>query len=438
MMTHISFRNLLAWCGALLALLLIGTYYVDAGQKTTAYPPSSDFYKFYLSGERLTQNKSIYWIIPPRIQPGDPCHPDALKEAPHRLAGISGDMILGGSLPCLAPNLNPPIFMALVAPISQLPFVTAWWVWAGFSTACALYSMWLIAGVWTTSRPQHTLHALWASAALLAYYPSYVNFTLGQVGTILMLPLVLAWLAMRKNHLLKAGMWLGVATSLKPFLGLFLLILLITKQWRTSTAFMASILTFALIGLLWMGWDIHQQYMLVAGHVTWTTSNWNGSLVGFFDRAFSGTAQSGLPETRILSKALAIFSSLSLLLIMTRILNKYLTSNCQRYADILFMLCIPASVLISPLGWLYYLPWLALSGAVAWQFSANLSNGRAMRLALFASLLATIIPIEMKSIPTMKNPTTWYGIDALYAYVLLGFFVTTCLIAMAQQKNRIN
>jgi hypothetical protein len=427
-------KKLLAWASACLALAFIIDFYLEAGYETTAHPPSSDFYKFYLSGERLSQDKSIYWIIPPRIKPGDPCNPDRLREKGQPVAGTEAELSLGGTIPCLAPNLNPPIFMALIAPVSRLPYTQAWWAWAALSSACALVSLWLMAGTLTQQRAKQALLALWGSVLFFAYYPSYINFTLGQVGTLLLLPLTLAWLAMRRGHDARAGAWLGLATALKPFLGLLLLALLFTRRWRASMSFLMVLLTCSLIGVLWLGWRTYEHYMLVASHITWTTSNWNGSLVGFMDRAFSGIDPADWPEVRWVAKALSITASLASLGAVAMVLQRTRHADSTRAADMLFLVAIPATVLISPLGWLYYLPWLFIGAAITWQMSAGQASGRAFRLAFLAPLLATMGPIAMKAVPTPRNPTIWYGIDALYAYSLLGVFAVTVAMALWRLK----
>jgi hypothetical protein len=100
----------------------------------------------------------------------------------------------------------------------------------------------------------------------------------------------------------------------------------------------------------------------------------------------------------------------------------------------LFLVAIPATVLISPLGWLYYLPWLFICAAIAWQMSAGQASGRAFRLAFMAPLLATMGPIAMKAVPTPRNPTIWYGVDALYTYSLLSVFTITVVITFWRLK----
>lgn len=418
----------------LILLILMGGRYWDAGQTTTAYPPSSDFYKFYLSGERLAKGQSIYWVIPPRIQPGDPCHPDALRESGQPKTLQDGPLRLGGQLPCLAPNLNPPFFMVLIAPLVKLDYAQAWWAWSALSMGCLAVSVWLLAGELTRSRSAQMALTAASLGLLMAYHPVYINFVLGQVGTLLLLPLTLSWLALRQGRSWQAGCWLGLATGLKPFLVLFLLPLMLTRRWQASTAMAMTLIGTAVVGWVWLGSETYVHYQLVASHVTWTTSNWNGSIMGFVDRAFSGLNPTSWPTVKVFSRALGLALSASVVVLMCWALRRGTSSSShaapERIADQVFMLTLPASVLVSPLGWLYYLPWLLICSVVLWQWSSGQSDGRAWRLAWSAALLATLAPIEMKSVPTPKHPTEWWGLDAMYAYCLLSAFVVMLLLAL--------
>lgn len=417
----------------------MGCRYWEAGQATTAYPPSSDFYKFYLSGERLAKGQSIYWVIPPRIQVGDPCHPDALRESGQPNTLHDGPLRLGGKLPCLAPNLNPPFFMVLIAPLATLDYAQAWWAWSVLSMGCLAFSLWLMSGVLVHNRASRVMLCTTALGLLMAYHPVYINFVLGQVGTLLLLPLTLSWLALRQGKALRAGAWLGLATGLKPFLLIFLLPLLLTRQWRASAAMLVTLLGTAVTGWLWLGSETYVHYQLVASHVTWTTSNWNGSIVGFVDRAFSGQDPAVWPSAKWVAKALGMTLSAAVVWLMCWALRRGASSSAhatpERIADQVFMLTLPASVLVSPLGWLYYLPWLLICSVVLWQWSYGQPDGRAWRLAWIAALLATLAPIEMKSVPTPKHPTEWWGIDAMYAYSLSSAFFVMLLLVLRDLRK---
>jgi hypothetical protein len=424
-----TLRQLATWLVAITCLGIIALHYLEAGQEATAHPPSSDFYKFYVSAERWQSGKSPYWIIPPRIKPGDACHPDAVREKGQPKGGAAELLVLGGPIPCLAPNLNPPIFMALMAPLAKLPYPTAWWSWGYLSVLCAWASVWLMTGTLGMTRPGRALACFVLTTALFGYYPHFIDFALGQVGSVLMLPLTLGWLALRNKRPQLAGVWWGLAASFKPFLLMLVLAMFVLRQWRASLAFALTAITLGLIGLLWMGWDAHDHYRMVAANVTWTTSNWNASIPGLIDRAFSGLDPLQHPEVSAIRRSIIGLLCSAVVFSAGWLLHRSRHLPAPKQADLTVMLLMPTVILVSPLGWLYYLPWLMLSGIVAWHMHYDLIQGRAWILALLAPLAATLLPIGMKAVPTPRNPTIWWGIDALYGYALLGTWLIVVFMA---------
>ena len=431
-------KHAFLWLSALLLLFSATVQRLTAGEETVAAPPSSDFYKFYLSARRADDGRSIYWIIPPKIKPGDPCHPDSIRKL-GQPEGITEDRLtLGGPIPCLAPNLNPPFFTLLLTPITKLHYELAWWIWAAISTAATIASMWLIIKTFYTELKKQTLGTALLCALMLLYYPNFTDFTLGQVGSVLLLFITLAWRDLRNEHEYRMGLWLGIAASLKPFLLILALPILAQRNWKALIAFGSTAALALSAGLLWYGWPIHADYKEVANHVTWTASNWNASLIGFVNRAFSSFDSSEHPWVRTAVTGISV--------VLCAITLGWCTWMCARTrklpitdrADHFFMHTIPATLLISPLAWLYYLPWLCLPAAALWHLSQSHPAARTMKLALFASMVATIFPILMKSIPTPRNPTIWWGHDSLYFYALTAasivFFSSARLIAFGTSR----
>lgn len=417
-------KRIVLWFGVALVMCGIADTRISAGKEAIAAPPSSDFYKFYISARRADEGQSIYWVIPPKIKPGDPCHPDSVRETGQPKGFVEDKLTLGGPIPCLAPNLNPPLFMVLAKPVAALPYAEAWIIWAAMSSACTVASIWLISGTFVLNRSDQALLAAWLIALMLLYYPHFIDFTLGQVGSLLLLPLTLTWLSLRRGQDAQAGVWLGIAAGLKPFLLVLAIFVVAQKRWRALSWFTATLIVSLLPGLLWFGWETHLHYREVASHVTWTASNWNASIPGLWNRAFSGLDLSHRPD---ITAAKTTLSALTCLIVTLP--TFFLCARARRLratdrSDHLVMLALPATLLISPLAWLYYLPWLCIPVAALWHLSKPHETRRAMRLALTASLIATVLPVLMKPIPTPRNPTIWWEGDSLYFYSLIGAWMT--------------
>lgn len=418
-------------------LILAGLvyHYGTVGTNAISRQASSDFYKFYLSAQRVRAGESMYWLVPPRERQGDACHPDT-PDTDRALAMPSPDRLtLGGELPCLGPNLNPPIFMAVMLPLSLLPYGQAWWIWAAFSSICTVFSVWLLTGSKLQTTTERMLWTLFGSTALFACYPTVANFSLGQLGSALLPLLTMSWLDLRHDKPIRSGLWLGVAIGVKPFLGVLLIGLLVLGNWKALVSATCALLGLCVVGVMMFGVSAYQDYALVASHVSWTATNWNGSWFGFFDRYFSGMADANWPANKPLSKALGTAFAL-----LTVGLWAWITHGQQRRAatrgvDALFAAGLPVALLASPLGWAYYFPALALSGFIAWQHANIAAKPRPLRLALLLSGVMSVAPISLKPSPSPLNPALWFGIDAWYFYVLVGALCTFVLPLTAARQE---
>lgn len=417
-------------------LLLLGQHYFELGSAAIARPPSSDFYKFYLSAQRWDADQSMYWMVPPRLKKGDPCHPDTPETEARFPALAESSMTLGGDIPCLAPNLNPPIFMAVMLPLSSLSYAHAWWIWAGISAICVVLGAWLLCGELIGGHRQRTAWALITCAALFTYYPTIANFSMGQLGVALLPLLLLCWKDLNGHRQSRAGIWLGIAIAIKPFLGVLLVSTVALRLWRTFRSCIVTIVALTLIGGILFGSQSYEDYMRVAQNVGWTASNWNGSWTGLVDRAFSGQAHSNWPTTKPLAHILASACSLltlGLVLICQSLLAR---RESRQGIDALFCLGIPASLLISPLGWVYYFPALMFSSAIAWSYTTQHQHKRALRLGLLIPVAMATVPISLKIVPTPLHPTTWWGVDSWYCYTLLAtLFLCSITMTIGQKKK---
>lgn len=404
-------------CTLLLALLLL-PHYQKLGRHAVTRPVSSDFYKFHLSAERMKAGLSPYWMVPARQQRGDPCHPDTPPDAPGVKWPEPSRTQLGGEHPCLGPNLNPPIFMAFMLPLSGLPYPVAWWTWAAVSLMCGLATLWLMLGSLPMSRRERAAWMPIASTAMLLYYPAMANFELGQLGLVLCLPLAAGWIALRQGQPMRAGIWWGVLIAIKPFMAVLLVALACVRHWRAICASLGVLAMLYALTVLAYGWEMHADYLSLAGNVHWTAASWNGSWIGFFDRFFSGHPDSDWPANRTLSKALGSTAAMLTLAVMVLALRRKRDDLCS--ADAVIALAPVTALLITPLGWLYYLPWTIISVLAACLGKVSADN-RWTTTALATFVVASTVPVTLKPSPSPLNPSTTHLLDnwVLLCLVLL-------------------
>lgn len=377
-------------------------------------PSATDFYKFYLSGERLQQGLSMYWEPLPRLSLGDPCFVDA--------QGHANDMVAFTDA-CLHPNLNPPFFAVLAWPLAYLDYATAWAVWSAASVACGLLGAACLVQTYARHKTERAWRLPLACLALFAYFPTYVSLTYGQTTLFVLLLLVLGWRSLRQGSDVRAGVWLGLAVSLKPFVALALLAMLFAGYLRAFRAAFVTCALAAAMGLILVGWDDHQDYLRIAGDVTWLAASWNASFAGYFSRIFGGSENVPWLQASMLAKLFSVLSSAAVLMAIGVLLHRTQKWVRGERVDILFALVVPAMLLISPLGWLYYFPLLGISGAVIWCLSRELSFGRYFRYVILAVAAITAIPRVLEPARAMNGELSWFWGGAVYNYSLLVFFV---------------
>lgn len=393
-------------------------------------PAGTDFYKFHISAKSYVNGATPYWPAPNGSV--SHCNPSESE-----LAAVTPDENFAsgfheGQNECLHPNLNPPIFVILTAPFGSLDFLPAWWAWAALSLLAGCF------GVYTVVRELNPRHwRRWIAAAtflILSWHPVLVNVQFGQLGLWLLLVMALAWRQMRNDRAATAGLILGAAASIKLFIGLFIVVLLFERRWRTSAFFALSFASITLSGLAIIGPNAYREYASLLGGVDWHANNWNASLTGLFFRLFGGANTAGLYDATTLAKVLV---NLCCVLVLWKILaaGRFISAaaglerRCcpdlnKLRADSLFAMTLCAMLLMSPLGWIYYFPVLLIPVAICNHYAHKRSLKDPTTLGLIMFLLFTAAPFTLRSTASFNGMVDWWWTGSLYSYALMILFVT--------------
>lgn len=376
------YHTLLFFSGTILLAIIIllnFIYPLTLGKTNILY---SDFGKFYHSQQLLIQGKNIYapvYFVKNKLNTSTHAtktkstHPKVLK--------------LGG-------NLNPPFFTLISFPLAYLSYPHALLVWTLLS---------ILAGALGILLLQQKLdpHNFSSSCALLllitlfSYFPSFVNLQFGQVGLLLIPLLVCGWRAARTGKAINAAIFLGLATSLKPFIGLFLFYFLMRKEWRGLCAFFATLLSCALIAMLFLGMDSYVAYYHACQQINWAASNWNVSFYGFLLRLWGGVESNValLPVPGLITYLYPCIAGL-FFLAMIQFLRPA-DIQTEKKLDLDFSVIIVGMLLLSPLGWIYYFPLLSIPILILWQFSKKGIYPIALPLFLMTCIFLSNIPISL-------------------------------------------
>ena len=300
----------------------------------------------------------------------------------------------GASGPGPLLNFNPPHFHAVLVPFTLLPLRPAYLLWNVLSLALLL----IVIRLAFNEAPQPVGGTLkWLIvAAILGSAGVAATLRMGQVSMWVALLVTLAWRAARRGREATAGLWLGLAMSIKPFLLLGVPILAVRRRWRATVASVVVAAAALASGGLWLGWSAVSDWLDVLQSPRRATSfALNASVWGVLARA-------GLPE------AVAVFIS-----IVIAALTVWRAHTADE--DAAWALGIAAALLCSPLGWIYYLP--LLTGPV-------LVLALSRRLPRWSYWLApAFLPAPLSPVVLQEPRIVAVTLGSVYAWALLGTWV---------------
>ena len=404
---------------ALVAGLVIGLYAL-----IVAKHGGGDFASLYLADARLVHDSPIYWMAPEFDPPRKEC-PDGAKGFELPLLKSVGSDELVKLPPCLHPNLNPPFLILITAPLAYLGFDAAWNALFMMSLVCTLAVVRIIQREQLI--PAGAASFAWVSVGYLLYLPTLISFFLGQVTFIVMLPMVLGWVALRNQRDAAAGAWLGLAASLKPFVALIWLGLAVQKNARAAGAMILAGLVCAVIGLLPGGLSAYLDYSKTLHTIDWQAASWNASLAGFFSRPLGGSQNIPWIDAPEWARGFTTVATLAILAVYVWALRQSKALTVLSRSDWLLALSLPVMLLASPLGWLYYFPFLLITVLVVWHASSALPNSGQFRWALAVTLILSSIPSWLVPAKQMNDPLDWFGATGFYTVALLQLLGLTVL-----------
>jgi hypothetical protein len=246
------------------------------------------------------------------------------------------------------PDLNPPTFAILISPLTYVPVMAAFQVWTAIGAVLVTLSLRSV----FRARPVSLTAKLWTIGAFGALMPCLSVWIWGQVSWVLLYLVTRAWLARSPRV---AGLWLGAAIALKPPLALMAILLpWPIALWAGGTSAGITGAVVALTGVArWRDW------LALSGRVTWLNFSLNGSLWSWPSRLH---ALSPVPVTM---QSLGVAWSLGVVLTGVALVPLVL----RRRGDARWLLACWWSVLVSPLGWVHYLP-LAIGPLLSvWRWS---------------------------------------------------------------------
>jgi len=274
-------------------------------------------------------------------------------------------------------DLNPPHAHLLLLPLAVLPPRLALLVWCILGGLCLYASIRIILsqiGLELTPSQKE-----WMVLGLLAFTGMGTAVVTGHLSFPLMLLITLAWSDARHGRWSKAGAWLGLGMSLKPFLLIFIPYLVVKGYWRALAAAGLSAGCAFLLGLLVFGPENHRSWVRVLSLAeTWAWLPMNASLYGIMGRGllknpgFTPMTELDPGLVRAVWLVLVILAGLATLL-------RSCTDSSEQNCDRAFAILLVSALLLSPLGWTYYfwLPAVPIAPLVrGWWIQRSTSVGK--------------------------------------------------------------
>ena len=234
--------------------------------------------------------------------------------------------------------MNPPQFIVAFAPLTLLSPAVAVKVWLAINVAAAGGAAVII---WRELELPRSYTAIMLGIVATGLCTSIqFGFEEGQPIGVFALLCMAAWRAQRRREWRLAGFLLGVLVSLKPFLACFLLLPFVRREWTTLLWSVATTVLSVAVGIGAAGIHSFSRWIEIGRQVVWFEHPMNASLAGLLARAGNGWQ---------------VWLALALLLVLATVAAIRQVDD----VDAGWLACGVLSLLVNPLGWMYYLPLLA-------------------------------------------------------------------------------
>jgi alpha-1,2-mannosyltransferase len=388
-------RRAVAVCVIALAAF---TIVVRAAEYGTVDRFSKDFALDYASAKEVAAGGDAYapiqtlvgrWLDPP---------PEVL--ANHVLPGA---------------NWHPPFKLVVTLPLTVLPYQAAGIVWLLISVACFGAAAFVFARELGSGRRV----ALLCGAGILILPIVQTDLSAGQLNGPMLLLIVLAWRALRRDTALAAGAALGVLVALKLFPGFLALPLLGARRYRMVGLAVVTSLAATIAGGLITGispLDANVAALRGGGFAYWDASPANIAWWSVPARWLTPNGWVPYLDLAWLGRALALAGTALLVGLAFAAGRRFRASDA-------FLTALPLMVLAGPISWDHYLilalPWLALA------FRRAATADRRTQAAF--AILGVVLVLGIPAFVTPLDRVGWLEVATLFQFPTLGLIAAAVL-----------
>ena len=311
-------------------------------------------------------------------------------------------------------NLNPPILLWLLNPLSHLNYYTALGLWSALSLILGLVG----AGIgFSYAFPRAFLrrNGFYLYLIYLSFFATLMNTALGQLGSLLLFLIMSGYHYYMKKNDYAAGVLWGIIISIKLFPALLFVYVVLQKRYKVSMVMLSTFLLMALIPMFVYGNIIYTQYFSMMSQVLWYGKSWNGSIFGFVFRVFSDGTNSGQNLLFVNGLYITLFCITAIFYLV-----KMIEIEKMKIVHQSFCLSLVVMLLLSPFGWLYYFTILTFPFALTWNHAVQSNRSLLFaKPAWFLCLCCLNVPINNIPLGLMKSMIDKLSIYSLNFYGLL-------------------
>jgi alpha-1,2-mannosyltransferase len=244
--------------------------------------------------------------------------------------------LLGLYVPAV--NLNPPICLYLFRPIIAVGPVASYQWWA-FISLC-LFCISVVMVIRLNPSPALRMRLL----LVLGMGGVWYTFQLGQIYMILLFLTVFVWRAFKKNHLVIAGVAIGILCALKPNFLIWLALLVLARHWKSAISGSLTFVSVSMVPLVFGdGVRTYRQWLTACRHFNGIDLASNSAIIAMLMRLdpYRGIGH----DFRNIGIALTIAVSIVIAwCVLRKAPNVYKTSE----------IALVATLLVGPISWVGY------------------------------------------------------------------------------------
>ena len=333
-----------------------------------------------------------------------------------------------GEIPYRFLNLNPPFFFYLFKWLAYFKYNVARLIW----TVCSVFLFYIQAQICLKLLKPEQRDSLNLSVVYFLFFCSYpvlMHLVVGQMTSVIGLLLIWGFQQDLKNKSLLTGISWGLVCAIKLFPLLLIFYLLSEKKFKALGILLTTFICISAIPLVLDGAVIYKQYFFLLRHINWYHNSWNASLMGLVFKTFW---LHGMPSQ--LSYLLMVCSKL--LIVLGFAIYAWLI-NLSTKPSQKFCLTLGFMILLSPLGWIYYLPLVLYPMLLLWGQLRQYPNGVLLWLLSYILLSFPTANLSQSHLLMSSTQVLFFLSFNTYGLILL-IYLLTKFSSLSAPFQRIN